>query len=286
MAVDYSSIIGSATNAYNATLAGYKTTLAQQQQAQAGTVAGYNALQGTVLGGLEQSSNVAGQQIANQYKQAADKSTASLVGRGLYNTSMQDSLQKGLTESQAFAQNDRMAKYATMAADKTTQLGLAGLGYQGQAQASDLNFAGQGLQYGGQEALQLGNLAQGFAGLENQKAMQQAALDQQLKIAKLQLYGAGGQVYGMGGSGSAGGAKAPAQAGPGYGGGADRPQQMFDSSLLGNQQGGGAYGASSPADTYGEAGGGSYGGGYGDWGGGDPWAAGGDYSYDPAQYGE
>lgn len=217
---DYSSIISNATNSYNAALAGYKTTLAQQQQQQQGVISGYNALQNTVLGGLEGASAAQKQDIAEQYKVAGDKNVSDMIGKGLYNSSLASSYGTRLNLDQARAQNDRANKFAMTAADKTTQLGLAGLNYQGQALNSNMQFAGQGLNYAGQGAYQIGNLAQGVAGLEQQGNYQDAQLAQQskqfsqqmaLENRKLML-----QQYGVGGGGSGG--YAPNLGGTPYGG--------------------------------------------------------------------
>lgn len=189
---NYANIIGSATNAYNATIAGYQKVLQQQQQAQAGVMQGYNDLQAGVLGGLEQSSAVAGKTISDQYKQDAAKQQMMLYKQGLGNSTTVNNLLSQLGKNQAFAQEKRLADFATTAADKRTQLGLAGLGYAGNALNTNLGFAGQGLQYSGTGALQLGHLAEGFAGLENQQEMQKQQFAQQLKLQKLQ------QSYGVG----------------------------------------------------------------------------------------
>ncbi len=195
MASNYNAIIANATAAYNKTLAGYQSTLQQQQQAQQGIVGQYNALQGNVLGGLADQSEVANRQINAQYTKSLGQAQMNLYNRGLGNSTVDSSIVRGFAADQGTAQLDRLGRFAGLAADKQTQLGLASLGYQGQALANNLQFAGQGLQYGGQGAAQLGNLAEGFAGLENQRAMQQAALDQQMKLYRLnqqnQLYGVG-----------------------------------------------------------------------------------------------
>jgi hypothetical protein len=127
-----------------------------------------------------------------------------LYKQGFSNISTRENMLNQLTNQQSFAQTDRIGKFAGMAADKTTQIGLAGLGYAGGALRDNMQFAGQGLQYMGQGGLGVANLAQGFAGMENQAAMQEAAFAnskamqdaqfaQQNKLQKLnQLYGAGG----------------------------------------------------------------------------------------------
>lgn len=204
MAIDYSSVINNATAQYNTALKGYQAQLAANQQQQQGVVNGYNSLQAGVLGGLEESSAVAGKQLSDQYKQQGAQQQMQLFRQGLGNSTTRNNLQNQLNQSSAFAQNDRMAKYATIAADKRTQLGLAGLNYAGGALRDNMQFAGQGLQYAGEGAFKLGGLAEGFAGMENQRAMQDASLAsqkslqdaqfaQQIKMQRLnQLYGTGG----------------------------------------------------------------------------------------------
>lgn len=271
MAIDANSIIQNATNAYNSAITGYKTQLAAQQQQQANTLATFNSQKAAALGGLEQQSNVAGQTISNQYAQDFAKMQSGLVGRGLINTTVQDSLGTGLTQSSAFAQSNRLANFAKQAADTGSQYDLAALGYQGQSQNADLNFAGQGLNYAGQGAMQIGNLAQGFAGLENQQQMQQAGFDQQVKMLRLQ------QLYGLAGRGgvSMGGAGGPQQQGnfnpnnP-YGG-SNKIDQM---ATVPYGQAAGAYGGTSD-NGVGSAAGADYGPYSGDWGGSSGSVAGG-----------
>lgn len=222
MATNYAQIIGNATQAYNNTLAGYRTQLAQQQQQQQGVVQGYNDLQKGVLGGLEGQSAAAGQDIAGRYRQDAAKQLADATSRGMANNSFLSSLNARLSFDQSRAQEGRIADFAGRAADKTTQLGLAGLGYAGHALDQNMQFAGQGLQYGGQGAFQIGNLAQGFAGLENQSAMQQAGFDQQMKVLRNnQMYGGGhgGGVPGNSDPNKPMGAASPYGAASGGGGG-------------------------------------------------------------------
>jgi hypothetical protein len=187
MAIDYSSVINNMTNAYNKTVQGYQTTLAQQQQAQQGVMQGYNSLQANVLGGLEGSSKAASQAVADQYAQQSGQAALGLTSRGLGNTTVANSVQRGIGLDEAKAQTNVANTYANTAAGYQTQVGLAGLGYAGNALNANMNFAGQGLQYQGQGAAQIGQLAQGFAGYENQAAMQQAALAQQQNLQNQQL---------------------------------------------------------------------------------------------------
>ena len=200
---DYSSIINNATNQYNSVISGYKSTLAQQQQQQQGIISGYNDLQKNVLGGLAGSSAAEQQDIAEQYKVAGDKTISGMIGKGLYNSTLADSYANRLNLDQARAQNDRANKFATTAADKTTQLGLAGLGYQGQALNSNMQFAGQGLQYAGQGAFQIGNLAQNVAQMQGQQDFQNAQLAQQNEQFNKQIRF--NQIYGVGNRGGIGG---------------------------------------------------------------------------------
>ncbi len=238
MAVDYNSIIQNATNSYNSAVAGYKSQLAAQQQQQQGVIAGYNNLQAGVLGGLQEQSAVASKQIKDQYDQAAADRQMQMFKMGMGNTSTRINMLNQLDKNQAFAQTNRIGDFAGRAADKTTQLGLAGLGYAGNAIRDNSAFAGQGLQYMGQGALGVANLAQGFAGMQNQaemqnasfanqKAMQDAQFAQQVKMQKLQ------QLYGTGG---------------GYGGGGH--VSSYDQKPQGGGYGGGGFGAGTTITPY------------------------------------
>ncbi len=204
MANNYQQIINNATTQYNATLAGYQNTLRQQESAQQGVMAGYNSLQANVLKGLEGGSAAEKQSIIDQYTAQSGKQQMSMIGRGLGNTTIMDSMQRGLTLDQAKAQTDRANKFANTAAGYQSQLGLAGLNYAGGAIRDNSQFAGQGLQYQGQGAMQLGQLGLSFAGLDNQRAMQAAEIKAQ-RDQYTQRHGTGGGVtYGAGGGSSMG----------------------------------------------------------------------------------
>jgi hypothetical protein len=222
MANNYQQVINTATAQYNATLVGYQNTLRQQQAAQQGVMAGYNSLQANVLKGLENNSASAKQEIIDQYTAAAGKQQASMIGRGLGNTTIMDSALRGLGYDQAKAQTARMNQFANTAAGYQSQLGLAGLNYAGNAINANTQFAGQGLQYQGQGAMQIGQLGLGFAGLENQRAMQEAQIKAQ-RDQYTQRNGIGGGVtYGAGGSSPLG-----LNTNFGNGGGNMGPRQQF-----------------------------------------------------------
>jgi hypothetical protein len=118
---------------YNNILKGYQKTAAFQQQQQQAVVAGYGALKSEVLGKLEGTYKSGLSKVNDYYTAQQGQATQSLVNRGLGNSTITSSVARGLSADRTKAGLDVAEKYANSYANYGTQIGLAGLNYQGNA---------------------------------------------------------------------------------------------------------------------------------------------------------
>ncbi len=195
---NYGSVLNQATAAYNAAIQGYQATLAQQQAAQQGVIAGYNKLSDDTFNDLKGASDAQAQAIVDKYAAQSGQQQQDAIGHGLGNTTVLNSLQRGLTLDEAKAQTDLASRFAATKADARQRIGLAGLGYEGEALNQNLSFAGQGLGLQARGAIDLGQL-----GLTAGKYDQDYQLA--LKDLALKQYGLNNQNQGRGGYGGYGG---------------------------------------------------------------------------------
>lgn len=201
-------------NQIQAQLTPMQTALGQQQSGQQQIQQGYGALQQNVLGTIQGISASQQQAINDTYAQQRGGAAQSLVSRGLGNTTVNDSVQRGLTldqqkanialsnqtaqltagyqsqlglsglnyANQAVTQNTaQQNQMAQVAAGYGSQIGLAGLGYQNQANLQNTGLATQGLNW--QNSIQApypnaqnySNLAQQYGAQQQAQTGQQAA---------------------------------------------------------------------------------------------------------------
>jgi hypothetical protein len=165
---NYQSYLNNANKIYGETLQGYQTALSGLQGKQSAISDGYNQLQANVLAGLSGASNAESQEIADRYTALSGRSTQDMISRGLGNTTVQNAVQRGITLDESKAQTDLQNKFAHTAAGYQSQLGLAGLGYRGQALQQQMALQGAQLGYMGGYSQQQNQLGLGFAGLANQ----------------------------------------------------------------------------------------------------------------------
>lgn len=164
---NYQTYLQNADKLYKETLQGYQTALSGLQSQQADINAGYNTLQANVLAGLEGSSKSASQEVADRYTALSGRTTQGLINRGLGNTTVQGAMQRGISLDESKAQTDVQNKFAQTAAGYQTQLGLAGLGYRGQALQQQLGLQGAQLGYMGGYSQQQNQIGLGMAGAYN-----------------------------------------------------------------------------------------------------------------------
>jgi hypothetical protein len=137
-------LAASYSNAYNAALAanqqnynniatGYSNLMNQQAAGQSAVIGGYNQLSKDVMGTIQGSNEAAQTLINRSYAQQAAQAGQQLTAAGLNNTTVVQSLQRGITFDQQLASTNLANQFAQLQAQYQSTLGLAGLQYQGQA---------------------------------------------------------------------------------------------------------------------------------------------------------
>lgn len=205
---------------YAQILSGYNNTAQSQQQEQQRILGGYGQLQGNVMGSIAGIDKAQRQQIADTYSQNVGAESQRLISRGLGNSTVQQSVARGLLYDKEKSDVNLTNQTQGLNAQYMSQLGLAGLGYQERANQQNTSLASQQLQW----------LNSINAAYPDARAYAQLA-----QMKGQAAGGAGFQVPGgiPGSSGSVksplgpgGGSNPPGYYGSGYGGnyGAARPQ--------------------------------------------------------------
>lgn len=211
----YNTALGQNQANYNNILSGYQQTLQQQQTGQAAISKGYNQLYNQVLGGIQGIGQSQAQAIADQYAQASGQSQQDLINRGLGNSTVLSSVQRGNQLDKSKADVALANQIAQLTAGYQSQLGGAGLNYANQANMQNAAQQNQQLNWMNSIQAQYPN-AQGYSQLyQQQGAIGQANADraQQADQFKQQLAAAqrgaggvgGGQIMRSGGGGVGGG---------------------------------------------------------------------------------
>lgn len=112
---------------------GYNTLRQQQVAAQNNVIGGYNRLSNQVMGTIGGIGRAEAQRLADQYTAFSGQQAQQLTNRGLANTTIANSVQRGVSLDKAKADVELQGKIAGLQANYLSQIGLAGLGYQGQA---------------------------------------------------------------------------------------------------------------------------------------------------------
>jgi hypothetical protein len=134
-------------NSYCQILQGYNSLQSQQMAAQGQITQGYQNLQNQVLGGIQgvQASQL--QAIQDVYAQQEGASQQQAINAGLGNSTVLASLQRGNTLCYAKARTAVCNAYAQTLAGYQSNLGLAGLNYQNQANQQAVALGAQQLGY-------------------------------------------------------------------------------------------------------------------------------------------
>lgn len=143
------------------------------QNSTAQTSAGYGNLSNAVLSGINGLGSAQAQAIADQYTNLSGQQAQGLISRGLGNTTIQNSIQRGLGLDQAKAQNDLANQIASTRAGYQSQIGLQGLNFQGQADFANANQQTIAAQYQANRAQQLANQSNIGLGVQQQGALVQ-----------------------------------------------------------------------------------------------------------------
>ncbi len=129
--------VGSGYGAVNQSVQGYlnpmDTALQQQQAQNAQTQQGYWGLNNNVMSTLQGIDASQRQAISDAYARQAGSTNSSLIARGLGNATVRDSLQRGNLLDKQKADIALSNSTAQLTAGYQSQLGLAALGFAGQA---------------------------------------------------------------------------------------------------------------------------------------------------------
>ena len=136
-AVDiYNQALANNTAIYNQVASGYNQVIQQQQAARQQIYQGYNQLSSTVQGTIGGIGRAAAQQIADQYTALSGQEAQNLTNRGLGNTTVASSVNRGIALDKSKADVELQDRIAQTQAQYLSSIGLAGLGYAGQSQES------------------------------------------------------------------------------------------------------------------------------------------------------
>lgn len=134
---DYASAYSNALNLnkqnYSNILAGYQSTAAAQQQAAAGILAGYGTLSAGIQNQIRGTDASQRQALTDQYVAESGKQSQGLINRGLGNTTVANSVQRGLSLDHAKANIQLSNQMAQLMANYQVSIGQAGLNYANQA---------------------------------------------------------------------------------------------------------------------------------------------------------
>jgi hypothetical protein len=132
---------------YGNILTGYQQTMGAQQAGQAATQAGYGQLSADVLGGISGIGSDQQALLDRQYAQQRGRAMQGLINSGLGNSTVTSSVNRGIGLDEALAGNNLANSIAQTRAGYQSQLGQAGLSYQGQSVRDNANLAGRQLDW-------------------------------------------------------------------------------------------------------------------------------------------
>lgn len=145
----YCSALKANQSNYNNIIAGYQGLMGSQVGAQQGITQGYQDLQRNVLGticGIQQSQMNA---IQCQYTKGNAQAQQQAINSGLGNSTVLSSLQRGVCAQKSLATTQVQNQFAQLKAGYMSQLGLACLNYQNQANMQNTALGDQQLQFMG-----------------------------------------------------------------------------------------------------------------------------------------
>lgn len=219
----YNTALGQNQANYSNILSGYQQTLAGQQTAQGAIGQGYNQLYNQVLGGIQGIGQSQAQAISDAYAQQSGQSQQDLINRGLGNSTILSSVQRGTQLDQQKANIALSNQVAQLNAGYQSSLGMAGLNYANQAAMQNSAQQNQQLQFQNSVTAQYPN-AQAYSQLYQQQGAigqsnadrAQAADQFNRQMQAAQAARAAGQVGGLGSmTRQGGGGLGPGVWGPG-----------------------------------------------------------------------
>lgn len=143
----YNAALGLNSANYRNILSGYQQTAGNLNSATQAVAGGYGRLQTDVLNDLSIAGSTQRQAINDTYAQEQGAAMQKLINRGLGNTTIQQGVQRGLIFDREKANVALAEQIANLKASYRSNLGLAGLQYQGQAAMQNAAQANQQLQW-------------------------------------------------------------------------------------------------------------------------------------------
>ncbi len=134
---------------YANVLSGYQNLQGQQARSATGIQQGYQRLTEDVLGGIGDITGSQRQAIRDAYAQQSGTQAQQLINRGLGNTTVQQSTQRGLSLDEQKAQVALANQMAQLFSGYRSSLGLASLNYANQANAQNAALGAQQLGFMG-----------------------------------------------------------------------------------------------------------------------------------------
>lgn len=171
----YNSALQANKQLYGDILGGYQQTA--QNIADKGNLIsqGYGQLGGDVQGLISGIGSDQRQLLANQYAANQGASKQSLISRGLSNSTVADSVSRGNTQSYDLAQNNLANQIAQTKAGYMSNIGQAGLNYQGQSNQQGMGLSQDQLHWMNTISAPYPNSGQYSDLARQQGAVQQAA---------------------------------------------------------------------------------------------------------------
>lgn len=137
----YNSALAMNSSNYTNILAGYQQTRAQQTAAQDAIAGGYTGLYNDVLGQLQGQGSSQREMINRDYAANLGRTSQQLIDRGLGNSTIQSSVNRGFEFDRALAGNALNEQVARQYADYASRLGQAGLDYRDRANMQNTQLA-------------------------------------------------------------------------------------------------------------------------------------------------
>lgn len=178
---------------YDNLIKGFQSTLAAQQAEQQRVQSRYDSLTAGVLNDISGIGAARSQEINTGFTQAGANALQGMINRGLGNTSAASSLEIGIEADRQRAQNALAEQTAGLRAGYATQLGLASLGFAGNAIGANTALSQNQL-----AAMERVNASYPNALLHAQLAQQQGFAEQAGRD-RAAVMGSAGSGYGSGG---------------------------------------------------------------------------------------
>lgn len=188
----YTSNLGGAQAEYDKIIASYGDAAKNLNTNQQQILAGYGALFPAIDKTIEGVDASQRQSIKDAYVQQSGAADQNLVTRGLGNSTVRNSVQRGLTLDKQKADIALSNQMAQLRAGYQSQAELARLGYLNSAQQQNLGLLGQQLGFQGNYLNAQNQLGLGYSQLQNQRDIAQLNASTNLQQALISASRSGG----------------------------------------------------------------------------------------------